>query len=338
MPPQQTLQIPPEGLTFAVPVRLAAADGAARDRRFSGVAYGGGVITDHGWWDAVAFDLAGLQAAVPMPLLLQHDQERMIGVIDQATNDGTQLVIGGRLFTGIDAQADAVAAKADAGAPWQMSVGIFPDRIEEVAAGQPLQLNGRQIQGKTHVFRSSRVRETSFVALGADGATRAHVFNKGTATVEVPVFTVTKKEGPMADSNDTAAALAAITAERDAEKARADQAAADLATLQEQFAARERTERETAVKALLGEQFSAEAAKPYLSMTPEQFSAASALAQSLRSKLPPGFTAEQATNGGAAGAVTPDAINKYRRDNPGATYEQAFAALKGAAFALPATF
>jgi hypothetical protein len=322
------MQVPPEGTTFAVPVRMAAAEPAAKERRFSGVAYGGGVITDHAWWNAVAFDLAGLTARLPMPLLLQHDQERMIGVVDEFINDGAQMAIGGKLFTGIDPHADAVAAKADAGAPWQMSVGIFPDRIEELQPAQTALVNGRQIVGSAHIFRASRVRETSFVALGADGSTRAQVFNQGGQCVAELVT----KEPPMADT-DHAAQLAAITAERDAEKSRADKAAADLASLQEQFSARERTERETAVKALLGEAFSADKAAPYLSMTPEQFAAVQTAVSAVRSKLPPGFTTEQATGGTLAGAakVTPEAIHKYRRDNPGASHEQAFAALKSAA-------
>lgn len=327
----RTLHVPPEGFAFTAPMTLAAADPGGNGRRFSGVAYGGGVITDHGWWDAVAFDLAGVQAASPMPLLLQHDPERMIGVIDQVDNDGAQLRIGGRLFTGIDEHADAVAAKADAGAPWQLSVGIFPDRIEEIAAGSNVLLNGRQISGRAHVFRSARVRETSFVALGADGSTRAHVFNQAGAR-SVPLITATK-EPSMADTNDTAAALAAMTAERDAEKARADRATADLAALQANFDARAKADREAAVKALLGESFTAELAAPYMDMTPAQFAAAQSLAASLRSKLPAGFTTEQARAGhqGAAASITPEAIAKYRRDNPGANYEQAFAALKTAA-------
>jgi hypothetical protein len=54
----------------------------------------------------VVFDLAGLQANVPLPLplllplLLQHDPDRANGVIESAdAGDGT-LRIAGRLFSG----------------------------------------------------------------------------------------------------------------------------------------------------------------------------------------------------------------------------------------------
>jgi hypothetical protein len=322
----ETLTIPRSRLQFSAPVTLAAAQADGGLRLFSGVAYGGGTITDHGWWDAVAFDLAGLNATAPMPLLLQHDHDRQIGVIDAVRNDGERLSISGRLFTGIDPHADSVAAKADAGAPWQLSVGIFPDVVEQLPhSGSGAVVNGRGVRAGATVFRSSRVREASFVALGADGSTHASVFDANCGPV---VAKFIKEEARMADT-DQAAALAAITTERDTERARADAAEAKLADLQQQFSARQRAERDAAVKELLGDAFSTESAAPYMSMDDAQFAAAQSLAKSLRSKLPPGFTAEQTSAGaGGSGAdLTPEAITKYRRDHPGSSYEQAFAAL-----------
>jgi len=335
---RQTIEVPPAGLRFAAPVALAAASAGAR--RFSGVAYSGNVITDHGYWEAVTFDLAGVTAAAPMPLLLQHDQDRQIGVIDSVVNDGQQIAIGGKLFTGIDPSADAVAAKADAGAPWQMSVGIFPDRIENTRPTDgDVSVNGRPVPGGTTIFRSARVREVSFVALGADPATRALVFNAGGNYV---AELVNQKEPPVSDTNSEAAAqLAAVTAELGVEKAARVAAETKLSELQEQFAAHQRAEREACVKQLLGDEgFSAEKAKPYIDMTPEQFAAVQAAMGALKSRMPEGFTSEKATQGQPASkALTADAITKFRREHPGASYEQAFAALKGVnAAALPQHF
>jgi len=293
-----TLTVQPSALCFAAPVTLATADAAqpAKERRFEGVAYGGGLITDHSAWAAVGFDLAGLQASAPMPLLLQHDSERVIGVIDQVTNDGRQLRIGGRLFTGIEPAAASVAAKADAGAPWQMSVGIWPDSVEEVPAGSPLTLNQTSHTGPAHVFRRSRVREVSFVALGADASTSASVFNRHAGPVALSL-------SPPGEPNMADPTVAELQAQLAAEKTRADKAEADLKTERERFAAEQRAKREAEVKALLGDEFSAEKAAPYLDMTPVQFAAVKAQLESVRSKLPPGFTAEQATAG-----ANPDAL------------------------------
>lgn len=291
----QTVTVPPQGLRFAAAVTFAAAPSDGGPRRFSGVAYGGGVITDHGYWDAVAFDLAGLHAKVPMPLLLQHDPQRTIGVIDAAVNDGQQLRIEGELFTGIDHDADAVAAKADRGAPWQLSVGVFPDRVETLNGGAPQSINGRSVEGAVTVFRASRVREASFVALGADHTTSATVFHQSGGHVAQLVT----QEPTMADKDHTAE-IAAITAERDAERTRADAEKARADASEAKFAAREKSERESAVKALLGDEFAVDKAAPYMSMTAEQFAVVQERETKHRSRLPEGFDAEQAT-GGAAG-------------------------------------
>jgi len=114
-----------------------------------------------------------------------------------------------------------------------------------------------------------------------------------------------------------------------------------LAALREQFAARERTERQAAVQALFGAEFAAapDKAAPYLAMTVEQFAAVKVAVEAERaSRLPPGFTVEQA-KGGPGGALTAAAITECRAKHPGMTWEQAFAALKhsGGASA-PATF
>ncbi len=221
--------------------------------------------------------------------------------------------------------------------PWQMSVGIFPDAIEEVQAGSSTTVNGRAVAGRVHVFRKSRVREASFVAVGADSMTSAHVFGGAEAARRVPLIDSAGGR-TMPEQIDPAAALAAMTAERDAERTRAEASERERDQLREQFAARDLAERETAVRALLGEEFSAEKAAPYLDMTPVQFAAVQAAVGSVRSKLPPGFTSEQA-HSGAPAAITVEAINQYRRDHPGATYDQAFAALKSPGFSgLPTTF
>lgn len=287
-------------MRFAARVDFDAIEKAKNgSRRFSGVLYGGGVITDHGWWDAVAFDLSSLSVTTPLPLLLQHDSDRSIGVVDWADASDGSLRVAGMLFTGIEPEADKVAAKADAGMPWQMSVGIFPGAIEEVQAGAVI--NGRTVDRSTHVFRRSRVREGSFVAVGADASTSAAVFNAG-GTQRVPLITHPPQEPHMSDDTNQAA-LAAMTTERDTEKARADAAETKLAELQGQFAAQARAERETAVKALLGDEFSAEAAEPYMSMQPAQFAAVQARETAMRRRLPGGFTAEQATAGAGCDAL-----------------------------------
>lgn len=118
---------------FSAPlsVGVPAQDG----RRFAGVLYGGGVITDHPTWESVVLDLQTMKVATPIPLLFQHRHEQTVGVVRRATI-GADIRIEGDLFTGIDEKAAEIAAKADSGMNWQMSVGLFLGRVEQVAAGK----------------------------------------------------------------------------------------------------------------------------------------------------------------------------------------------------------
>ena len=145
-------------------------------RRLTGIAYAGGIITDHRSYDRVAFDLSSTTLATPIPLLCNHDHHCTIGVITTAIIDSA-VHIESELFTGIDADADEVANKADAGMPWQLSVGIYPGEITELSAGTRVVLNGVTVEGPLIVFRNNRIREVSVVALGADSRTTTTVFN-----------------------------------------------------------------------------------------------------------------------------------------------------------------
>lgn len=295
--PPEPLTLAPEALCFAAAVQLAPTK-VGEPRRFSGTAYAGGLIRDHWAWSAVGFDLSGLEAATPMPLLMDHG--RPVGVIESASKDGGALTISGRLFTGIDPEADAIAAKADAGMPWQMSVGIFPDEIVEVQAGASFTLNGQSFQGPAHIFRSSRVRETSFVAVGADDRTRAQVFDgkaRGCQTFSVTPFT---HQGAAAMSQtthqpaDDAATIEALTAENAAQKQR-------IAALEAQFSASRKSARETLLKEKLGDQFKAEDVAGLMDISDEAFSTAvKFMGGTTKPSLPPGFTQEQAKAGGGA--------------------------------------
>ena len=145
------------------------------ERTFSGVAYAGGVITDHSWYNAVAFDLDTTSAATPLPLLFNHGGSP-IGVIETVTI-GTNIEIAGRLFADIDPVAKDIADKSDRGIHWQLSVGIFPASTEHLNGTAPHLINGQQFTGDVTLLKQNRIREVSFVTLGADDKTAATVFN-----------------------------------------------------------------------------------------------------------------------------------------------------------------
>lgn len=251
----------PKAFTFAAPVALAGGEDAA-NRAFSGVAYGGGVITDHGWWDAVVFDLDSLKIQDRMPVLFEHQQS--IGVVSKSDVNG-KISVEGTLFTSFDDLAKNVAAKADAGMAWQMSVRIMPDTVQQVGAKETVRVNGMDFHGPGVVFRNSRVREVSFAAVGADDSTSANVFaHSGNYSVELT---------SMSESNQE---LDAIKAERDGLQATNDALKKQVDELNAKFEAARISKRTDEVKALftaVGMEFSDAAAKPFVDMGDDQFTA-----------------------------------------------------------------
>jgi len=180
---------PRKAFEFLAPASVQPQDDASSpsDRTLTGVAYSGGIVTDHGYWSRLVIDLASASLTPPIPLLSCHEHDDSVGVVTAATQQAGGLAIEAVLFASIDEDAADIAAKADRGFPWQLSVGIWPDSIEEVQAGASIQLNGQSFQGPLTVFRNSRIREVSVVPVGADSRTSAAVLSAG-ESISIPVI------------------------------------------------------------------------------------------------------------------------------------------------------
>jgi hypothetical protein len=173
---KETVKIPLSACEFTAPIKLVSAVDSTGERQLFGVAYSGDVITDSGYWDRLAIDLSSTTVDTPIPLLYKHDHGDSVGTVETAAI-GSELSISARLYSDLPGSASDIAAKADKGFPWQMSVGIWPEVVEKVKDGQSIQLNGRTMKGPLAVYRNNRVREISVVSLGADHRTSAHVFS-----------------------------------------------------------------------------------------------------------------------------------------------------------------
>jgi hypothetical protein len=161
-----------EGVGVSFKACFSAAQAGANARKFSGLAYDGGVIRDHAVYSPLVVDLAGAEFKTPAPAMFGH--EGSIGVIDQATL-GNQVNIEGRLFTGIDAKAKEISDKADQGMPWELSIRAYPGQIDQLVKGQRAFINGQTFTGPLTVFRQNRIREVSFCELGAASNTTARL-------------------------------------------------------------------------------------------------------------------------------------------------------------------
>lgn len=250
--------IPVEALRFGAPAAFAAGEGDEL-RRVEGVAYSGEVVTDHWYWDAVVFDLTGVEQAGRLPLLVDHDPGKRVGFTELAVGGDIRLSNARLLKT---AQGQQIAEEADQGFPWQMSVFIQPTRIERVQAGERVTINGREVVGPVTVFRASRVREVSFTPTGADHRTSAAVFNTGKGVKEMPDDNVVELNKQVAKLS---ADLAAANARADA--AEGEVRAAKLSA---------RTDKVKALFATMGREATPESMAPYVAMEESQFSAVSA--------------------------------------------------------------
>jgi hypothetical protein len=123
-------------------------------RRFSGIAYSGDLISGHFFWGTLVFELDSLKLPEKLPMLIEHDRNQRAGWADTFTlNHARGLELSGVLFD--TAHGRLLADEADQGFPWQISVHIEPGRLEEVAAGTQVGLNGRNFQGPLTIFRDA---------------------------------------------------------------------------------------------------------------------------------------------------------------------------------------
>ncbi len=157
---------------------IKAADGGGDDadkpKRFSMTAYTGGAM-EIGYYDAsVVIELAGMTAAAPVPILMNHDMGKIVGHADEIETTASTLKLAG-VVSGASPEADQVTASAGLGFPWKASVGLRPDKLEFIGEGVTTKANGKTFKGPVYVARKSTLGEVSFVAMAADGKTSAKV-------------------------------------------------------------------------------------------------------------------------------------------------------------------
>jgi hypothetical protein len=206
------------------------AAGDKKSRTFTGVAYGGGIIYDHGWWDKVAFDLSQIKFQDKMPVLLSHDTEKIVGYTTSVKIKKNIEVEG--ILSDLSDYGHLVADHADEGFPWQLSIFLSSNEIEYVAEEIDVLLNGQVLKGPLHIFRHGYIREVSFCPIGADRETSVNVFNATIPSKETNMDKekVTPSPGPSLERD-----LAITSLSEDRAKFAAENA--DLKTERSKFAA-----------------------------------------------------------------------------------------------------
>lgn len=160
---------------LSCPVSLAEGEGARP--RFSMLGYTGALVT--GFWDDFIIDLSGMTANDKFAILRQHQPDRIVGIASSWRVDDAGFHIEGE-FVGSTQDAREVLELGREGYPWQCSIGVWPLEVSRLAAGATATVNGREVSGPCDIWTRSKVRECSFVTLGADGDTSATILQEGT--------------------------------------------------------------------------------------------------------------------------------------------------------------
>jgi len=193
IPTQALRLISPEAAEFSVAEPTDSSDGKTRKPKFRMIANSGAVIA-HPYWGNFAIDLDGLKIGRKRkPALRDHDSQRIVGWT-HSIEIGEEGLVAEGTFTESTADGREVLDMLRDGFPWQASVFVPPKRIEKVADGETVSVNGHTLEGPGHVFRESSLREVTFTALGADENTDAAQLSSDTMTIKASVFSVSPVE------------------------------------------------------------------------------------------------------------------------------------------------
>ena len=285
-------QHPKDAFQFRSEPAALASRTESGPRKFGGTAYSAKLIRHH-YWGAVIFDMATTQAPDPTPILIEHDRSQRAGFAKLAISQDGITIADGTLLDNDSGK--AISSESDAGFPWQMSVHIEPDSIEEIKAGGTAVVNGQTVTGPAVVFRNNTIREVSFTPTGVDKNTDAIALSASAAAEP----TTTQKDDPMNmdELNAKVTALeASLKASQDAAgaaEARATEAESALATIK-------RDARASAVKDLfsaVGREYTEAAATPYMDMPEALFASVAADMRAIKPAAPDHLFSAHATAG-----------------------------------------
>ena len=126
--------------------RMLANTGAAFERRYG----------------KTVADLSAMVVPKKLPILLNHDENAVVGYADRHELTSEGLVLHG-VFMEHEAAAQRVQTLSDSGFPLTASVGVRDIEMRSVEEGKSARLNGKDFTGPITVWTKSALYETSVV-------------------------------------------------------------------------------------------------------------------------------------------------------------------------------
>jgi hypothetical protein len=157
----------------SVTIEAAEGEGKKGSRSFTSTFYTGGPLNVGGYDLPVVVDLAGLKNGKVLVANLDHDASKRVGNF-QVANDGRQLVANGVANAATAARDEVINSAAD-GYQWQASLEVAPQKIEQLAKGKTVEVNGQEITGPAYITREGTLKGFAFVSHGADENTSATI-------------------------------------------------------------------------------------------------------------------------------------------------------------------
>ena len=207
--------------------------------KFSGVAYSGAVIEEHGFLQNLIIDLSTLKVAKKKtPILRDHNTSMVAG--NGEVTIGDQVLAEGTLSKKSLHGAEIINLAED-GTDWEMSLGVYGGQMREFKKET---INGIFMESGV-VLENGTIREVSFVILGADMNTEVEVFQIKKLEGD-PIMKLSENASYVAlacgcggDKDTTpeelAKKFAASQAEIDKKQAEIDKIKSDLAAAQDEL-------------------------------------------------------------------------------------------------------
>lgn len=143
-------------------------------RAFKMLAYTGAIVSR--WYGRLVFELKGIQFKQVTPALKDHDGRAIVGQSSKVSLTSEGLEAEGFVLKSTEA-AKEVTRLADENYQWQVSAGLEVLKIERLLDGEVATVNGQQVSGPLYIARESKLREMSFLSVGADGDTSAEILS-----------------------------------------------------------------------------------------------------------------------------------------------------------------
>ena len=141
-----------------------------------------GDAIDHWYWGPIVHDLDGMSIARGRVLIdWRHDREEQLGYLNKFETSTGDLVARGALvpYKGDDRAAE-IAYKSREGVPYQASIEFGGELVlEEVAEGQTVTVNQREMTGPLTVFREWELEAVAICPFGADPNTVTQALDGG---------------------------------------------------------------------------------------------------------------------------------------------------------------